>query len=500
MTAYKSLLAAIVVGAVTAGPVLAQTVAVPAPPVRPVEPVRPMAIMPMLVDSMLTLPIDTMTLAEEAVLLAGMHTGLMAEQVALAHDAYSLAAGFQASGSRESSAQDRARAAEERAKERELDSRRMSQDREARAYDTGMRHVYENRWEPALVAFDQLVALKGSKVDAALYWKAYSQDRLGQRAEALTTIGTLTREHQASRYMQQARLLEAEVRRNAGQPVRPQDQADEDLKLMAIASLQNSAPEQAVPMLNKLLQGNASPKLKERALFVLAQSNSPQAREALKTIAKGGSTPELQSRAISYLGMHGGKESRAALAEIYSSTPDVDSRKRIIRALAMGGEKDRLLSLAQSEQNSELRGEAVRQLGMHGGHVELSQLYGKESSTDIRKQIIQAMAMGDNSTLLTGIARSEKDPELRRGAIRSLGMMGGKASGDTLVELYGAETDVNIKKTIIQALGMQDNAAALVAIARKEQDSVLKRDIVNRLSHSRSKVATDYMLEILGDK
>ncbi len=79
-------------------------------------------------------------------------------------------------------------------------------------------------------------------------------------------------------------------------------------------------------------------------------------------------------------------------------------------------------------------------------------------------------------------------------------MMGGKASGDTLAELYGAETDVNIKKTIIQALGMQDNAIALVAIARKEQDSVLKRDIVNRLSHSRSKVATDYMLEILSDK
>ncbi len=67
-------------------------------------------------------------------------------------------------------------------------------------------------------------------------------------------------------------------------------------------------------------------------------------------------------------------------------------------------------------------------------------------------------------------------------------------------ELYAAESDVNIKKTIIQALGMQDNATALVAIARKEQDSVLKRDIVNRLSHSRSKVATDYMLEILSDK
>ncbi len=105
-----------------------------------------------------------------------------------------------------------------------------------------MRHVYENRWEPALAAFDQVLALKGSKVDAALYWKAYSQDRLGQRAEALATIGTLTREHQASRYMQQARPLEAEVRRNAGQPVRPQDQADEDLKLMAIAHCRTRRP------------------------------------------------------------------------------------------------------------------------------------------------------------------------------------------------------------------------------------------------------------------
>jgi hypothetical protein len=80
------------------------------------------------------------------------------------------------------------------------------------------------------------------------------------------------------------------------------------------------------------------------------------------------------------------------------------------------------------------------------------------------------------------------------------GMMGGKASGDTLAELYASESDVTIKKTIIQALGMQDNDAALVAMARKEKDPVLKRDIVNRLSHSRSKVATDYMLELLSDK
>ena len=57
---------------------------------------------------------------------------------------------------------------------------------------------------------------------------------------------------------------------------------------MALNALQNSAPEEAIPMLQKVLQGTGSPKLKAQALFVLAQSNSPQAREVLVNIAKGG--------------------------------------------------------------------------------------------------------------------------------------------------------------------------------------------------------------------
>jgi hypothetical protein len=47
---------------------------------------------------------------------------------------------------------------------------------------------------------------------------------------------------------------------------------------------------------------------------------------------------------------------------------------------------------------------------------------------------------------------------------------------------------------------MQENATALVALARKEQDAAMKRELVGRLSQMRSKVATDYMLEILGGK
>jgi HEAT repeat protein len=430
------------------------------PPALPAPPLPPLPPLPAL---------DVMRLAREAASLAEGHLALLANADEMAQAARLMSTLH--FDDIEFHFQEGTRSAEARAKAREDASRQQERGREARAYEEAIRHVYESRWDRAVERFNDVIALKGPNVAGALYWKAYAQDRQGLRPDALATIVTLTREHAGSPYLKQARALEAEVRRNAGQPARPQDQEDEDLKLMAIAALQNSAPEQAVPMLEKLLAGNASPKLKERALFV--------------------------RRAISYLGMHGGRESHAILAEIYGSTTDVDMKKRILRSLAMGGEKDRILTAARSEPNPELRAEAVRQLGMHGADAELSQLYAKETSVEIKKQIISAMAMGGNGARLSELAKSEQNPELRRAAIRSLGMVGGNGTGDTLVQIYGSERDVNVKKAVISALGMQDNATALVAIARKEQDSALKREIVSRLSHMNSKVATEYLLEII---
>jgi hypothetical protein len=389
---------------------------------------------------------------------------------------------------------------EAREKAREAAARDRERDREGRLMEDAMNQVWESRWDRAVARLTEVAALKGTRADAALYWKAYAQDRQGQRAEALATLAALNRDFPSSRYQQQAKALEAEVRRNAGQPVRPQDAADEEVKLMALAALQHQAPEQAIPMLEKLLAGTASPKLKERALFVLAQSDAPRAREVLRGIAKGSSTPELQMRALTYLGAHGGPESRTMLAEIYGSTTDIDVKKRILRAFMVAGEKDRVRAAAQGEQNAELRATAVQQLGAMGAHDELAQLYAKETSVDLKKQIIQAMFAGGSGARMIELAKSEQNPELRRTAIRYLGLMGegAKGSSDVLVGIYHADRDVNVKQAVIQALAHRNDATALVAIARKEQDVDLRKEIVARLSHmTKNKVATDYLLEIL---
>lgn len=166
----------------------------------------------------------------------------------------------------------------------------------------------------------------------------------------------------------------------------------------------------------------------------------------------------------------------------------------------ISGEKDRLLTAAQSEQNPELRQEAVRQLGVMGAHDELWAMYQKETAVDVKQQILQAMFIGGNATRMIDLARTEQNPELRRTAVRNLGMMGGKGTGDALVDIYTRDKDASMRKAVVQALFMSDNATALVTLARKEEDPAMKKELVQKLSLMHSKVATDYMLELLNAK
>jgi tetratricopeptide (TPR) repeat protein len=369
--------------------------------------------------------------------------------------------------------------------------------REDSTYESGQRLLERSQWQQAAERFGSVAALKGARADAALYWQAYALDRLGQKAEALAIVSELIKGFPNSRWMSDAKALEIQVRQSVGQPVRPETEADEELKLLAIQGLQHSDPEQAIPMLEKILRSAQSPRLKERALFVLAQSRSLRARQAIAAVAKGAGNPDLQRRAIQYLGTQRSPENLEVLAEIYASSTDIDVKRRILRSFGSARDRARVLAAAANETTPELRSEAVRQLGVMRAHDELWQLYQKESSVDVKKQILQAMFVGGNATRLIELANMEQNPELRRAAIRNLGVMRSSETADALVGLYVKEKDVEIRKAVLQGLFTQGNAEQLVAIARKETDPVMRKEIVRRLSTMKSKAAVDYLLEIL---
>jgi hypothetical protein len=121
----------------------------------------------------------------------------------------------------------------------------------------------------------------------------------------------------------------------------------------------------------------------------------------------------------------------------------------------------------------------------------------KESAVEVKRQILQALFVAGESGRLIEVANSEPNADLRMRAVQHLGTMGRTKTGDALVGIYAKEKDTDIKRRVINALFVQNNAESLVAIARKETDPTLRRDLVQKLSTMRNKVATDYLLEIL---
>jgi tetratricopeptide (TPR) repeat protein len=165
-------------------------------------------------------------------------------------------------------------------------------------YDRARNAIEEGHYDRALADLDRLLAMNSNRTDAALYWKAYSQGKLGQRADALTTLADFQKRFPESRWLRDVKALDVELRQASGQKVSPDSESDDELKLMALRGLMNSDPDQALPVIEKMLASANSPKVKDRALFVLSQSHSARAREIITGIAKGNGNPDLQLKAI----------------------------------------------------------------------------------------------------------------------------------------------------------------------------------------------------------
>jgi HEAT repeat protein len=376
--------------------------------------------------------------------------------------------------------------------ERQREEERAS--REEEEYERGTEALDESNWDDAVRAFSNVVRMSLKRADAALYWKAYAQARIGRRPDALASLGELRKSFPSSRWLNEAQALETEIRQDSGQAPTPEKAGDDDLKLMALNGLLNSDAERAVPMIEKLLQGNASLRVKDRALFVLSQDDSPAARALIARLARG-QNPHLQSKALKYLGMSGDEESKKVLAEVYSASTDVEVKRTILKSFMIAGDEARVLAAAKTEKAPELRREAIRQLGVMSAHAGIWELYRTEASVDLKKDMIQALFVGDASDKLLELARNEPNLELRRAAIRNLGLM--SETGPALLSIYAKETSRELKEDVIQALFVQDNAKALVGLARSEKDPELRKEMVEKLSHMDAKESMDYLLEIL---
>ena len=305
------------------------------------------------------------------------------------------------------------------------------------AYNAGTRALDQHKYEEAVQRFDSAIAQDPERADGALYWKAYALNREGKRDEALAAIAQLRRDHASSAWLKDAQVLEAEVRQNNGQHVSPEQETNEDLKLMAINSLMNADAERAIPLVEGVLKGSAAPAVKDRALFVLSQSKSPRAQQSLSDFAKGGGNPDLQLRAIQYVGMSGTKEAQQQLVSIYASSSDSRVKNSIIQSLFIAHANDALMNIAKTEKDSSLRNSAIRVLATNKGVTAegLAELYAGADASTKREIVNGLMARGDAKTLVE-LARKESDPAMKKTIVERLSAMhDNKDAMDYMMEL-----------------------------------------------------------------
>jgi len=305
-------------------------------------------------------------------------------------------------------------------------------------YNQGQVALDRGQWDEALADFNRVVSNAGTRAEGALYWKAYTLNKLGRRDEARAALAELRKSYASSRWLEDANALDMEIQQAAGKNVAPESQTDEELKLMALNALVRSDPDRALPLLENLLKSAQAPRVKERALFVLSQTDAPRAQQMLDQVARGGGNPDLQATAIRYLGTRTRRQGNTQiLYDIYTASNDVNVKRAVLRSLRGAGDTDHILQAVKTEKNPELRAEGIR-------------------------------------------------------------LLGGKAEADdTLVTLWANEQDQQVKRAILDALTSDRNAKALVDLARKERDPQTKKEIVSRLSNMQTKEATDYLMELL---
>src|ERR1035441_8414691 len=117
-------------------------------------------------------------------------------------------------------AQEEARRAQEEVRRGQEEVRR-SMERDNSDYQRGKSYLDRKAYDKAIEAFNRVIENKGSRADGAFYWRAYAQNRVGKRDEALASLSELQKTYPKSRWLDDAKALEAEIRQMSGQPISP---------------------------------------------------------------------------------------------------------------------------------------------------------------------------------------------------------------------------------------------------------------------------------------
>ena len=157
-----------------------------------------------------------------------------------------------------------------------------------------------------------------------------------------------------------------------------------------------------------------------------------------------------------------------------------------------------LLQIVRGSAHPELRAQAIQYVGIAGEEdrsllSELDGIYSSSQDRKVRSAVIEAFGIAEHRAGLVALIRSEKDRGLRQQAID---MLSGTEGVGELRSLLQSETDAETRRALLRALGNAGDLDVLIAAARGEKDPEARVEAIYSLGNDESPRAAEALRSI----
>lgn len=377
--------------------------------------------------------------------------------------------------------------------------------------------ITDGEWAKALDKFNEYVTAYPNEknVDAALYWLAYSQQKLAKYDQCRVTIERLLEKYPNSNWKDDARVLLAQVPGDTAAAVAAYqdlvngarikgiataavplseiyiDPPSTPLPAIAIAPQQPIQPTQppqgwapgapvawSVDGFDNAADDNDPCEFKIVVLQALFQTDLQRGIMAATDWLKPGSTQTVRckSAALTLLGRNGGKAVTPVILGVARNETDVKLRARAISALGATNDDtvvDALREFALNSTDDNIVEASLYALSKHSGDRTIA-------------------VLGD-------IAISAKVPAHRKLAIASLSMRPGEPAVDALLRIYDADQSIEVRRAIIGGFANRRSERAgnkLLEIARSSDNIELRKAAIGSISRRGGDKAIEFLLSL----
>lgn len=377
-------------------------------------------------------------------------------------------------------------------------------------FRSGRDLITEAEWAKAQDKFSQFISTypNDRKVDEAMYWMAYAQNKQAKTSQARETLNRLLEKYPSSSWREDARVLLAQTLGVASRldtpsvytispsttvayapaaplaltpppgqasvwspleaPSHPAAAADDDpceFKIVVLQALFQTDVQRGIVVATEWLKPNSGQtvRCKGAALSLLGRNGGKAITPVILNFARTEQDVKLRARAISALGATNDDTVVDALRDFALTSQENDIVEASLYALSKHTGERAIVVLGEIASNSgrsaSVRKVAISSIASRPGEPAvdaLLRIYDADQTIEIRKAVISGFGNRKSERAgakLIEIVRGSDVIELRKAAISAISRRGGEKVVEVLVNLYDTEKSEELKDQIMNAMG-----------------------------------------------